>query len=610
MGTAQQEHNTKKYLVTLLGAVILITGAYITSLFTSHLPFVEKLQAAVATTCANSSLWNYTQGIRSDRLMDFSRAGYMAGEKEIPDDPAQLDVTDFGANGNDKRDDTTAFEQAIDAATGVIYIPEGEYMIRRPLRILKDNVVLRGAGKSKTILRFPRSLQEYCEIGSNISDDPTCAAEYKNDNEYPFKQNGGFIQFGPDTLSKFRGAPINRQVLEDAERGENTITISNTDGFEVGQWVVLQMQGDPNLSPEDSLMHEIQGGIPEGTDNSKIDDEQPRSLHKIVSIDNNTLTFALPLNTDVRPEWNSTVSRLETTVSNVGIEHLKILFPFTEYEGQYSVTGYNAIHFSSASNCWARGVEIHNADNAIQMNRTAFCTLNNIWLNDSIQYERLMINKNAVSEAKNLVKEIKKKKSDWDYDAPDEWLDKNIIRGEYSGHHGITVGKSYYTLVSNSHVKNRPSLSITVSSYANMNVFSNLEGLDFTIDHHRRAPHDNLFTEIETGAGTRVWKSGGVWRGFGPHSGAYNTYWNITRKNGSTFVPLPTDSTDFNASNIAQDFGLNLNFIFNTNQSSKRNANDSWLVEDRSRNLCAPNLYEAMVAQDADQRDNEPASIF
>lgn len=58
------------------------------------------------------------------------------------------------------------------------------------------------------------------------------------------------------------------------------------------------------------------------------------------------------------------------------------------------------------------------------------------------------------------------------------------------------------------------------------NVIANGRTQNLSLDHHRRAPFANLFTNLDAGKGTRLWHSGGG-GGLGKHGGAWQTFWNI-----------------------------------------------------------------------------------
>lgn len=584
---------------------------------------------AAGESCQDTNLWNDTLGwIAGDAgpLTDFSRAGYMAGEKAIPTGGVQFNVRNYGAKGNDKHDDTSAFLKAIKAAAqnaattktlSVVYVPNGTYRIYAPLRIMQDNVVLRGASINDTVLKFQDSLKEYCE---KTPSDQMCIDELKEGK--PFSHERGFIQLGDESSSKMKSDDVkNVKVTADANRGDTTLVVKNGSRFAKGQWVLLQMDG----TPDESLHEEIEGGDADGVSNSDIYDEHPRFINKVIDIQGNTITLALPLTTAVRSEWTPTLSVYDSSADNVGVENLKIYFPLSYYKKHFKELGYNAIDISSASNCWVKNVAIQNADNPIKLSRSAFCTLSTIKLNDSTKYE------DDTEAAKELNDEIHSQSKDAD-DVPKQWLDKKVIRGPFSGHHGINVGAGHHILVTNVTFFNRFVHDVSATTYAHRNVFSNIKGFDLTLDHHRRAPNNNLYTEINAGLGTHVWSSSGVWEdkegdddgGFGPHSGAYNTYWNITRKNTDGTdrpVPLPVGNADMPGSvfdlvevkhAVKQDFGLKLNFVFNTNSTKDDPVvkDNDWQVRNRS-SLCTANLYKAMrTYAKAHPIPNEPPSIF
>jgi len=67
------------------------------------------------------------------------------------DSPSTLNVGDFGAKGDGKADDTSAFQQALEAAAkaggGIVFAPTGDYLIKGHLD-LPENVTLEGTRKA------------------------------------------------------------------------------------------------------------------------------------------------------------------------------------------------------------------------------------------------------------------------------------------------------------------------------------------------------------------------------------------------------------------------------------------------------------------------------
>ncbi|HPD18413.1 MAG TPA: glycosyl hydrolase family 28-related protein, partial [Candidatus Goldiibacteriota bacterium] len=90
--------------------------------------------------------------IPEGQSIDWTNAG-------CPDDRIKIksiiNIKDIGATGDGKTDDSAAFIRAImDAGPGTeIFIPEGIYVIKSPIRIYKS-IVLKGEGINKTKLIF------------------------------------------------------------------------------------------------------------------------------------------------------------------------------------------------------------------------------------------------------------------------------------------------------------------------------------------------------------------------------------------------------------------------------------------------------------------------
>ena len=228
-----------------------------------------------------------------------------------------------------------------------------------------------------------------------------------------------------------------------------------------------------------------------------------RFLSRVKSVSGNRIELERPLPYDVRAEWSPEIHRFVPSVQEVGVEHLSIHFPWSPYPGHFKEKGYNALFFQDVSQCWINDVEIQNSDFGIDLSSTNFCTVSNVTLTTS---------------ASRAV----------DADAHGA-----------NGHHGIDSGRGTENLVTNFNVQTTFVHDISVEWYALHTVFSQGRGIDLNMDHHREANYSSLFSQLDLGAGTRPFNSGGS-SNRGPHAGAYNTYWNIRAAK-----PLQLQPTDF-----------------------------------------------------------------
>jgi hypothetical protein len=95
------------------------------------------------------------------------------------------------------------------------------------------------------------------------------------------------------------------------------------------------------------------------------------------------------------------------------------------------------------------------------------------------------------------------------------------------GHHGILIADlAQDNLVRTFSIDLRFVHDLGVSAMAAGTVFVGGGGVDLSVDHHRRAPFENLFCDLQAGEGSRLWESGGD-ETDGPHGGARETFWNI-----------------------------------------------------------------------------------
>jgi len=129
-----------------------------------------------ALAAGQSELWGEAGElfVPTGRLMDWSYAGYRAGEEPLPMAAASIDVTTSGATANDASDDTAAFADALASAGpgDVVFVPEGRFVISdadtppptRPPALLRG---LDGAGGGPTIV-LPDGMHADMQGGSRI----------------------------------------------------------------------------------------------------------------------------------------------------------------------------------------------------------------------------------------------------------------------------------------------------------------------------------------------------------------------------------------------------------------------------------------------------------
>nr|MBC8249693.1 hypothetical protein [Anaerolineales bacterium] len=298
-----------------------------------------------------SELWG-EKGERWDplgRLPDFSYAGYHTGEKPIPDVPVRGNVKDFGAKGDGEADDTQAFKDAIAASEGgAILIPAGRYVISDFLRIKRSNLVLRGAGRDKTTLFFPKTIKELQgEVG----------------------YYDGLIRPEGDN----KGAQLT-DVAEGAKRGDTTLAVKSTAGIRSGQMIRLRMYNPiSGEAPEyidlpATIRNRVKATDPTYNSFGKyIYGDGSYGLNperrgwfggadvdwvvKVESVRGNTIKLARPLRLDVRLEWKPEIWSHAPTLQEVGFEDFGIEFPDIQYNGHQQGQGCHAFYVLGAYNC-------------------------------------------------------------------------------------------------------------------------------------------------------------------------------------------------------------------------------------------------------------------
>lgn len=403
---------------------------------------------------------------------DFSHAGYHAGDASIPEVQVVANVRDFGAAGDGEADDTAAFNRAVATGKpGAVLVPAGRYRLTDFVTISHSGVVLRGEGVTKSVLWFPRTLTEV---------KPAWTANTSGLRTSNYSWAGGFLVIGCAAP-----ASVATVITQPAVRGETYIEVADVGDFAVGQDLDLSITDDAARSLTSYLYAGDPGSI------TALKPLAGRQLVRITSVSGKVLGLDRPLRYDLKPEWQPKAKRWTPTVRDSGIEDLGLAFPATPYTGHFTELGFNGIELrSGAADCWVRRVTLTNAESGIYVQGDR-CTVTAVELGG----------------------------------------DKPPCATKYGGaacigHHGISVGGSD-NLVSDFvfHVCYIHDLTVEGGRTAG-NVFAGGSAVDLSIDHHKKAPNTNLFTNLDCGLGKRVWFNGGG-NNLGKPSGTWETFWNL-----------------------------------------------------------------------------------
>lgn len=238
--------------------------------------------------------------IPADRVVDWTQAGIPGG---IPSVSEGASVLDYGAVPNDGQDDSSAFQEAIDAVKGTtnnaITIPAGDYNINTSLEI-DDSVVLRGVDPTATRLIFDVGNADAIEVVTY--------------------QRGDWVD-----------------VVDGMAKGSTTLTVSNAAAFTSGDFFEIQQDNDPDKMYTDPRWE--QGWA----------EQSVGQIGVVEAVDGNTLSLREPLNIDFDTNLNPVI-RTQGLVSYVGIENLHL-------DRSGDTGDASMILWKNAAYTWVRNVE-------------------------------------------------------------------------------------------------------------------------------------------------------------------------------------------------------------------------------------------------------------
>jgi len=486
---------------------------------------LDSSSGAVAAAGAQvSQLWGHAGELWSprSRLPDFSYAGYHCGEAPLPVLPPGVSVKAFGAKGDGVADDTQAFLDAIARApAGAIEIPAGRYKITQIIEITRPGIVLRGEGPDRTVL--------YCPVPLNDIR-PDWGATTGGERTSNYSWSGGIIWIKGD----YRNAPLT-PILGEAARGDTSVRVQNTAALHEGQRVQIY-QAD---LPDNSLAEHLYSGDPGNT--AKLLGRSWASLVcRITRIEGDRVHFDRPLRCDFRPQWKPEIRAFDPTVTEVGVESLCFEFPTTPYLGHFKEVGYNALSHNGCADCWVRDIRIVDADSGL-FPSAMFCTFQGIVFESSRPVD---------------------------------------VSGS-TGHHGLNFAGADDLFI-DFDFRTQFIHDISVDGVATGNVSANGKGVDLCLDHHKRTCSENLFSNLDAGAGTHLWRCGGG-GDLGKHCAARGTFWNIRAR-----VPQTAPGPDFGPASM--------NFIaLHTTDPTDINPEGRWFEAIPSAEITPQELHAAQL---------------
>lgn len=235
--------------------------------------------------------------------------------------------------------------------------------------------------------------------------------------------------------------------------------------------------------------------------------ERIRFVSRVAAVGPGWVELERPLLYDIRPEWQVYIYSFETPLQHVGYEDFTVQFEHDVYPAHFSAKGYNAFWAQSAANSWVRNIRIIDADNGGEAINCDFMT-----------YSNISVEVTAPRGGKNIAYK--------------------------NGHHGFWAAASSNVLFTSLDFKTQFIHDLTFDVFAQECAFTNITGVNINLDMHRSCNHNNLFSNIVLGAGSRPFDSSGD-AGRGAHAAANNTWWNIRSASGATVLPLP--SCDYGA---------------------------------------------------------------
>jgi len=237
----------------------------------------------------------WTPGMRAADggfLHDFSYAGYRRSETALPTTwpGIVVDVTTYGAAPG-ATDNTAAFVAAFAAVAaaggGVVFVPDGEYLFASNLVLDASNILLRGASRAGTKLRFSA----------------TGTA-------------------GAASITFAGGAPPatgHVALIADGEPQSHVVRVADPGAFQIGDHVLIDHEITQAFIDDYGM-----GGIWDTGSNSALGTRKVVLQREVTAIAGDAITLDVPIRTALRVRDGAAIRRDAGVLHDCGIESLSI----------------------------------------------------------------------------------------------------------------------------------------------------------------------------------------------------------------------------------------------------------------------------------------------
>lgn len=261
--------------------------------------------------------------------MDYSTCGYMASERAIPNAKNVIFVPaaegDSYARLQCAIDYVSAQKMGKDGFRGAVLLGDGEFSVEQPLRISASGVVIRGAGRHKTILR---------KIG--VGRGALIYIEGKSRNSIG------------DTID----------INADVSAGSTSLPVASVSNFRVGDRItVLRPSTTEWIS--DLKCDNFGGGFTGGLDYTgwKKTDIDINWTRKIVAVSGNKIVIDAPITTSISKKYGGgkvITGYNQNELTNCGVENITLMSDYHSYNLKDEDHCWDGVWMENVRDCWVR----------------------------------------------------------------------------------------------------------------------------------------------------------------------------------------------------------------------------------------------------------------